>query len=110
MSQLWRFFARARNGTYTNMPVAPDAVGVVLTLDSWFALIKQHLPAIRAKAVELCAGEPDMRPGDMRDIVFCSIDDLDDLLAGSDENQTLAVLRKALSSALSLRFTVHSWR
>ncbi|MER9410660.1 hypothetical protein [Mesorhizobium sp. M0589] len=96
MSQLWRFFARARNGTYTHIPVAPDAVGVVLTLDSWFALTRQHLPAIRAKAVELCADEPDMLPEDMRDIVFCSIDDLDDLLAVSDEDQTLEVLRKAL--------------
>ncbi|MER8369031.1 hypothetical protein [Mesorhizobium sp. M1378] len=95
MSQLWRFFARARNGTYANIPVAPDAVGVVLTLESWFALTRQHLPVIRAKAEELCADEPNILPEDRRDIVFCSIDDLDDVLAVSDEDQFMQTLRKS---------------
>lgn len=96
MSQLWKFFSRARRGLYTAEKVAPDAHGVILTMDSWFQLEATQLPELRKKAEALVAGEPDILPEDMRDIVFCSIEELDDVLATSSEDEFLDTLRKSL--------------
>lgn len=95
MSQLWKFFSRARRGFYDAEKVSPDAYGVILTMDSWFQLEDTQLPFLRKNAEALVADEPDMLPGDMRDVVFCSMEELDDLLAVSDEDEFLETLRKS---------------
>lgn len=92
MSQLWKFFSRARRGIYTQEQVAPDAYGVILTMENWWQLDRTHLTALRAEAVQLCADEPHMLPEDMRNVIFCSIEDLDDVLAVSNEDEFLETL------------------
>ncbi len=96
MAQLWKFFSRSRRGLFTAEKVAPDAYGVILTMDSWFQLEATQLPELRRKAETLVAEEPDILPEDMRDIVFCSIEELDDVLAISNEDEFLDTLRKSL--------------
>lgn len=95
MSQLWKFFSRARRGLYTAEKVASDAHGVILTMDSWFQLEAIQLPELRKKAESLVADEPDICPEDMRDITFCSIEELDDVLATSTEDEFLETLHKS---------------
>lgn len=95
MAQLWKFFSRARRGLYAVEKVAPDAHGVILTMDSWFQLEGNQLPFLRKKASELVADEPDIQPEDMRDVIFCSIEDLDEVLAVSSEDEFLDTLEKA---------------
>lgn len=94
MSQLWKFFSRARRRIYSDETVAPDAYGVILTMDSWFHLEDNQLPALRAEAEALLVDEPDMLPEDKRDVIFCSIGELDDLLAVSTEDEVLETLAK----------------
>ncbi|TIN90681.1 MAG: hypothetical protein E5Y06_31380 [Mesorhizobium sp.] len=96
MSQLWKFFSRARQGTYAEDKVRSDAIGVILTMDNWFHLEGTQLPAIRKKAEELVADEPGVLLQDMRDVIFCSIEELDDVLAVSDEDEFLDTLRRQL--------------
>lgn len=95
MSQLWKFFSRARRGVYDNEKVSPDAYGVILTMDSWFHLEGTQLPLLRQKAEALVADEPDMKPEDMREVLFCSVEDFDDLLAVSNEDEFLDTLKRS---------------
>ncbi|MGZ2475520.1 hypothetical protein [Sinorhizobium medicae] len=95
MSQLWKFFARVRRGIYALEKVAPDAHGIILTMENWFQIDRLQLPALRAEAEALCADEPDMLPQDKRDVIFCSIEALDDVLAVSNEDEVLETFAKS---------------
>ncbi|RUV04149.1 hypothetical protein EOB36_03725 [Mesorhizobium sp. M6A.T.Cr.TU.017.01.1.1] len=95
MSQLWKFFSRARRGIYAEETVSPDVYGVILTMDNWFNLTGTQLPELRKKAAQLAADEPGIAPEDMREVVFCSIEELDDVLAVSTEDEFLETLRKS---------------
>lgn len=92
MSQLWKFFSRVRRGIYTQENVDSNARGVILTMENWWQLDRTQLTALRAEATALCADEPDMVPEDMRDVIFCSIEDIDDVLAVSNEDEFLETL------------------
>lgn len=95
MSQLWKFFSRARRGIYTNETVADDAYGIILTMENWFQLDRTQLPSLRAAADKLCEDEPDVTPEDKRDVIFCSIEALDSVLAVSNEDEVLETFTKA---------------
>jgi len=95
ISQLWKFFSRARRGLYTQEEVAPDAHGIILTMDTWYQLQGAQMLELRAAAELLVAKEPDMRPEDMRHIIVCSIEELDDVIAVSDEDEFLDTFTKA---------------
>lgn len=95
IAQLWKFFSRARRGVYANEKVAADAYGIVLTMDAWFQLETTQLPELRARAEALVAEEPGVLPEDMRDVIFCSIEDLDDVLSISDELEFMDTLKRS---------------
>lgn len=95
MSQLWKFFSRARRGIYAHEKVDPNAHGVILTMENWWQLDRTQLTALRSEAKELCADEPDLLPEDMRDVIFCSIEDVDDVLAVSNEDEFLETLGRS---------------
>lgn len=95
MAQLWRFFSRARRKLYEKEVVDSNAYGVVLTMDTWFHLARTQLPHLFQAAEALVADEPDVQPQDKRSIIFCSIDELDEVLAVSDEDELLETLRKS---------------
>ncbi|MUO78225.1 hypothetical protein GOZ78_09240 [Agrobacterium vitis] len=92
MSQLWKFFSRARRGIYIQEQIDPNAKGVILTMENWWQLDQTPLKALRAEAEKLCADEPDMLPEDKREVIFTSIEDLEYVLAVSDEDQFLKTL------------------
>lgn len=95
MSQLWKFFSRVRRGIYTNETVADDAHGIILTMENWFQLDRRQLPNLRTAADKLCEDEPDMTLEDKRDVIFCSIEALDSVLAVSNEDELLETFTKA---------------
>lgn len=95
MSQLWKFFSRVRRGVYADEVVADNAFGIILTMDNWFQLDRRQLPSLRAAAEELCKDEPDISIEDKRDVIFCSIEDLDNVLAVSSEDELFETFSKA---------------
>lgn len=94
MAQLWRFFSRARRRVYDKEPVDLNAYGVILTMDTWFHIATQ-LPDLFQAAEALVADEPDVQTVDKRSIIFCSIEELDEVLAVSDEGEFLETLQKS---------------
>jgi hypothetical protein len=93
--QLWRFFSHARRGLFNAEPVAANAHGVLLTMETWFAMAKE----LQAKAVEdaraKAAGDPNITDADMRPIVFCAVSELEDTLGWADEDSFLDLLKRS---------------
>jgi hypothetical protein len=93
--QLWKFFSHVRRGILP-MEVAPDATAVVLTMEPWTQMSGELRELVIAEANEMAADkEPDMTEEDKRRPVFCPIQDLDELLAISTEDQLLQTLQMA---------------
>ncbi|MCO5154075.1 MULTISPECIES: hypothetical protein [unclassified Shinella] len=101
--QLWKFFSHVRRGIL-ELDVAEDAVGVVLTMEAWTQMggpLRQKL--ITDAQALATQKDPEIIAQDMRPPVFCPIQDLDDLLATSDENQLLTAFLAATETQY------HSW-
>ncbi|KQU96291.1 MULTISPECIES: hypothetical protein [unclassified Devosia] len=103
VAQVWRFFSHVRRGIYVGPPVAGDAQGVLLTLDTWMQADAISRDKVIAQALELVAGEAEVIDVDKRPIVFCSMQDLADVMIVSSEEQFF----EALSSATEARY--HGW-
>lgn len=84
--QLWRFFSACRRGVYTGNPVAANARGVVLTMDTWFHLEHTTLRAeVMRRAHEQAKQEPDIEQADFdRAVVFSTAQDLSAILGCCD--------------------------
>jgi hypothetical protein len=94
--QLWRYFSHARRGIVAGDRVRPDAHGIVLTLDTWLMLSRLREYVITT-ATELAESDPDIITEDRRNVVFCSIQELEETLNRSDEDTffgTLSAARK----------------
>jgi hypothetical protein len=90
--QLWRFFAHCRQDL-TGSTIEPDGLGLVLTLDEWFAARSTYLDEILVQANSLAdKSGHDILPEDRRAIAFCSISDLEKVLVTATEESLLAVL------------------
>lgn len=101
--QLWKFFSHVRRGIL-ELDVAEDAVGIVLTMEAWTQMGGPLRQKLITDAHALAAQkDPDIIAQDMRPPVFCPIQDLDDLLATSDEDQLLTAFRAATDTRY------HSW-
>ncbi|WP_294271803.1 hypothetical protein [uncultured Sphingomonas sp.] len=78
--QLWRFFAHCRQGIAPNR-LAPDAQGMVLTMDEWFAGRSTVIPQIMARANELAdASAHEIPAEDRRAVAFCTVSELENVL------------------------------
>ena len=76
--QVWRFFSHVRRGLIPDHPVVGDAVGLVLTLDSWMEMFGSMRGETLARAEQFAArADPNIEPSDRRPVVFCPIDDLE---------------------------------
>lgn len=75
--QLWRYFSHCRRGL-TGRTLARDAVGLLLTLDSWMVMNSEIFDVIFARAHAM-ADKRDARieAQDRRQIAFCSIPDFE---------------------------------
>jgi hypothetical protein len=78
--QLWRFFTHCRQQVAPDR-LAPDAQGMILTMDEWFAGRSMVIPQIIARANELAdAGAHRIPVEDRRSVAFCTISELEAVL------------------------------
>ncbi|MDH4743807.1 hypothetical protein OMP43_07235 [Sphingomonas sp. CBMAI 2297] len=92
--QLWRFFSHCRHGL-TGQAARDDAVGLVLTLDSWMVMGNALFEEVFARAEVHAARDPQIEAQDRRPIAFCSITDLESACAIGSADTLLAALRTA---------------
>ena len=94
--QIWRFFSHYRRGLIPRLEVRLDAVGIVLTLDTWLQMSVPLREEVMAAAKVLAD-----RPGqeiieeDRRPVVFCSIDDLERVLGFASESKFVDAVQAA---------------
>lgn len=98
VAQLWRFFSDVRRGVFNQEPVAQSAHAVLLTLDNWLQTSVELRSNVIAKAKGLIRNDPDVIEADMRSVVFCSMQDLTDVLHVSDEDDLPASFSGAVES------------
>jgi hypothetical protein len=92
--QIWRFFAHIRLGCMGGFVIDDATSGVLLTLDNWVTMSSELQRELVQLASERAAKRhPEIIPGDQRRIVFCSIEELEQTLAGADGAQFIADLK-----------------
>jgi hypothetical protein len=94
--QLWRFFSHVRRGLFIAEKVRPDVHALVLTLDPWLVMAAD----LREKVIETATNiakqkDPGIIAEDRRKVVFCSIEELESMLARGDEDSFLSALSAA---------------
>jgi hypothetical protein len=95
ITQLWRFFSHVRRGLYDQGRVAADAPAIIVTMDPWGILANELVKACLARAREVLSADREITEADMRPVAFASIEELDDILATTTEEQMLQTLRRA---------------
>lgn len=91
--QLWRYFAHCRQRVAPDTLVA-DVQGMILTMDEWFAGRSTVIPEIVARANELAdAGAHAILAEDRRPVAFCTISELEMVLATATPESLLATAR-----------------
>lgn len=91
--QLWRFFAHCRQQIAPNQ-MAPDAQGVILTMDEWFAGRSTVIPQIMARANELAdASAHEIPEADRRAVAFCTISELEVVLVTATPSSLTETVR-----------------
>lgn len=93
--QLWRFFSHARRSIYTADSVSPDAHGLILTLDTWLVMSRPLQDQVISAAGDLADEDPGISELDRRPVAFCSIADLEHILARADEESFLRAMAAA---------------
>jgi hypothetical protein len=93
--QLWRFFSHCRRGL-SPLALSPDAVGMLLTLDSWLVMGRPVTEEMLRRAHAMAdAKDKDITSEDRKYIVFCPITDLESVAAEANETSFLQALRLA---------------
>jgi hypothetical protein len=99
--QLWRFFSHVRRGII-EVGMDQAAYGVVLTLEPWTqmggGLRQRIIDEANAMASEK---DPEISNEDKRRPVFCPIQDLEELLAISNEDELLQTFQLAIDERYS---------
>lgn len=95
VTQLWRFFSHVRIGKYTERKISDTANAVVLTIDSWMQMSHALQARVFAQAKKALEDDPNVLDVDMRPIIFCSIQDLVDVMYISDEDNLLKTFANA---------------
>jgi hypothetical protein len=92
--QLWRFFAHVRCGLLKEA-VGEDTSAMVITLDSFFTLNRELKIKIIEEADLLADKEGGITAEDRRQILFCPIHGLEEILSRSTEVSFLTTLKVA---------------
>ncbi|CDN49190.1 hypothetical protein [Neorhizobium galegae] len=95
--QIWRFFSHARRGIFKGDPVSPEAMGVLLTLDSWMQMSSGLRDRALAEAKTLTELDPEITDEDRRPIAFAAASELDSILRVSTDNELLQAFTDAAS-------------
>ncbi|MEP9386012.1 hypothetical protein [Mesorhizobium sp. KR9-304] len=96
--QLWRFFSHARRGVYTDQSVSATAIGVVLTMDAWMQMAGKLRDAVMQRARGMAQENPDITDQDKRNVVFCSVQELNDVCAEVEFDGLMEVMNHALTA------------
>lgn len=91
--QVWRFFSHVRRSLVPDTLVASTASGMVLTLDSWLIMSIDLQDSVVAEAAALANRDPSIILEDRRKVIFCSIPNLEETLAFSDEASFLRCIK-----------------
>ncbi|EIZ78346.1 hypothetical protein WSK_3091 [Novosphingobium sp. Rr 2-17] len=93
--QLWRYFSHCRRG-YVGRTVASEAIGLVLTLDSWMVMNNAIMDEIFARASAMSdKNDPFIETQDRRPIAFCAIPDFEMTLTIGTTDTFLEAVRSA---------------
>ncbi|GKX33723.1 MAG: hypothetical protein MnENMB40S_13410 [Rhizobiaceae bacterium MnEN-MB40S] len=92
--QLWRFFSHIRQG-FIDESIDPEASAMVLTLDSFLTLSRKLKADILREANLLADKDGSIVDEDRRQVVFCSIQTLEEILSISNESEFLDTLKAA---------------
>jgi len=92
--QLWRFFSHARRGLLKET-VDSNTSAVVLTLELFFMVDDKLKTKIIEEATALADKEEGITAEDRRMVLFCSVQNLEEILCLSTEDSFLATLRAA---------------
>ncbi len=95
ITQLWKFFSDVRRGIFSAIPVAANAHGVLLTMDAWLQTSAELQAAAIALAKNRVEQDREITDADMRPVIFCSMQEVADIMFVSDEDQFLATLGNA---------------
>jgi hypothetical protein len=101
--QLWKFFSHARRGLYGAQPVSSTAHGILLTMETWFNAAGPLQTQATATAKTLASADPQITADDMRPIVFCAMDELEDVIGWATEDTFLTLLGRAAEAKF------HGW-
>ncbi|EJC70437.1 hypothetical protein Rleg5DRAFT_6245 [Rhizobium leguminosarum bv. viciae WSM1455] len=94
--QLWKFFSHVRRGIL-NINLAGDASAIVLTMEPWTQMSGDLRRRIIDGAHAMAADkDPEIVEEDKRKPLFCPIQDLDELLMTSTEDELLETFRTAI--------------
>lgn len=91
--QLWRFFSHCRLGN-VDLKASDDAIGIVLTLDSWLVMGGPVTKEIFRRAGERADNVAEIIAEDRRPVIFSPVPDVESVLSDTDEagfRQTLAM-------------------
>lgn len=92
--QLWKYFSHCRRGFCTDV-VGKDAVGMVLTLDTWLQMAKPHQEEIVTKATAMAAQkDPEIIQQDRRPVMFTASADLELTLKDATGASFLEAVRR----------------
>ncbi len=93
--QLWKFFSHARRGIFNEQKVSDSACAVLLTMDTWFVMAGDLQRAALEDAKKRAEADPGIIEADMRPVVFCSADDLEDVIGWATEDTLLKLFEVA---------------
>lgn len=93
--QIWKFFSHVRQGIFDEIPLANNTYGVLLTMDSWVQLSADIQRRILLLARERAKTEINIIEEDMKTVIFCSMQELSDLLFITKEEAFLQALESA---------------
>jgi len=94
--QIWRFASHCRRGL-TGRDISPDAMGMVILLDSWMTMVLKAREEVLARAERLIVEDPNICEADRLPILFTEIGDLENLAMSVRYPTYVDVLRKALT-------------
>lgn len=98
--QVWRFFAHARNGQ-TPMRVAPDAHGLIVTLDAWLNMDTRLKADVLRRANELADRDGNIKTVDRRPVMIAHVNEYEAALLGGDEAALFDALKHAATESFS---------
>lgn len=90
--QVWRFFSHARRGVIQE-DTAPEAYGIILTLDTYLSFSRDLSAKVFERALEISSAEPDIIDVDRRHVMFCPIQDFEQLSGRGTEDTLQAALK-----------------